>query len=331
MIFVVNSQSPEIIYEIYGELKNVFVEGGENRRKITLPTLANCIVSFCHKISLAYDNKNGLVSEEAKKSSYVEANINSIDISQIDSDETFYKLMLNVYKLLNEIITIIAEDNPEKALKLYLTSAAQVNNIQSDRNHFEEACASFMNAAMNIYQEGKYDSNLKYFLLTEISGYLLSFTILGNENVENIIKILMESGTKMVKRGEQFNSMLSIAQIYYSVIKDGNKVTECINKARKYADFAMTNPQNVVLFIELLNKYLYFADNGDEIISIKPDQIDDLIELVTNHIQTIKNEVGVDSSFLPDIEKYFNNTLDIIKKRKSEENHKAIYDSILNN
>ena len=331
MIFVVNSQSPEIIYEIYGELKNVFVEGGENRRKITLPTLANCIVSFCHKISLAYDNKNGLVSEEAKKSSYVEANINSIDISQIDSDETFYKLMLNIYKLLNEIISIIAEDNPEKALKLYLTSAAQVNTIQSDRNNFEEACASFMNAAMNIYQEGKYDSNLKYFLLTEISGYLLSFTILGNENVENIIKILMESGTKMVKRGEQFNSMLSIAQIYYSVIKDGNKVTECINKARKYADFAMTNPQNVVLFIELLNKYLYFADNGDEIISIKPDQIDDLIELVTNHIQTIKNEVGVDSSFLPDIEKYFNNTLDIIKKRKSEENHKAIYDSVLNN
>ena len=135
----------------------------------------------------------------------------------------------------------------------------------------------------------------------------------------------------MVKRGEQFNSMLSIAQIYYSVIKDGNKVTECINKARKYADFAMTNPQNVVLFIELLNKYLYFADNGDEIISVKPDQIDDLIELVTNHIQTIKNEVGVDSSFLPDIEKYFNNTIDIIKKRKTEENHKAIYDSVLNN
>jgi vacuolar protein sorting-associated protein 35 len=331
MIFVVNSQNPQTVYDIYSELKNVFVEGGENRRKITLPTLANCIISFCHKISLAYDNKNGLVPEEAKKSTYVEASINSIDISEIENDEKFYQLMLNVYKLLNEIISIIAEDSPERALKLYLTSAAQVNNVQSDRNNFEEACASFMNAAMNIYQEGKYDTNLKYFLLSEISGYLLSFTILGNENVENIIKILMESGTKMVKRGEQFNSMLSIAQIYYSVIKDGNKVTECINKARKYADFAMTNPQNVVLFIELLNKYLYFVEMGDEIISVKPDQIDDLIELVTNHIQTIKNEVGVDSSFLPDIEKYFNNTVDIIKKRKSEENHKAIYDSVLNN
>ena len=331
MIFVVNSQDPEIVYEIYGELKNVFVEGGAKRRIITLPSLANCIIAFSHKLSLAYDNKSGLISEEIKESSYVNESINSIDISKIDGDETFYKLMLNIYKLLNEVILLISQENPENALKLYLASASQVNSILSARNNFEEACASFMNAAMNIYQEGKYDQNLKYSLLTQIAGYLLSFTILGNENVENIIKILMESGTKMVKRGDQFNSMLIIGEIYYSVIKDGNKVNDCINKARKYADFAMTNPQNLTLFVELLNKFLFYADKGDEIIAIKPEQIDDIIELIRNHIQTIKNEVSVDSSFLPSIENYFNNTIQTIQKRKNEDNHKPIYDSILNN
>ena len=331
MIFSVKSKDPEIIYEIYGELKNVFVEGGEIRRKFSLPSLANCIISFCHKLSLAYDDKNKLLPEEVKKNPYSHANIQSLDISKIDSDETFYKLMLNAYKLLNETISIITEDNPEIAFKLYLTSAAQVDSIQSDRNNFEEACASFINAAMNIYQEGKYDQNSKYSLLSEIIGYLLSFTILGNENIENVIKILAESGAKMMKRGDQFNSMLNIAQLYYTKIKDGKKVTEYIGKARKYADFAMTNPQNLVLFVELLNKFLYYADNGDEVISIKSDQIDNIIELISNHIQTIKNEVSVDSSFLPPIESYFNNTLEIIKKRKNEEGHKAIYDSILNN
>jgi hypothetical protein len=331
MIFVVNSQDPEIVYEIYGELKNVFVEGGTKRRAITLPSLANCIIAFCHKLSMAYDNKSGLISEEIKKSSYVNESINCIDISKIDGDETFYKLMLNVYKLLNEVISLVSQENPENALKLYLESASQVNSILSARNNFEEACASFMNAAMNIYQEGKYDQNMKYSLLTQIVGYLLSFTILGNENVENIIKILMESGTKMVKRGDQFNSMLSIGEIYYSVIKDGNKVNDCINKARKYADFAMTNPQNLTLFVELLNKFLFYADKGDEIIAIKPEQIDDIIELIRNHIQTIKNEVSVDSSFFPSIENYFNNTIETIQKRKNEGNHKPIYDSILNN
>ena len=331
MIFSVNSENPEIIYEIYGELKNVFVEGGTKRRKFTLPTLANCIISFCHKLSLAYDNKNNLVPEEIKNNPYTIENINSIDISKIENDETFYKLMLNVFKLLNETITIIAEDSPENAFKLYLVSASQVNSIQSDRNNLEEACASFMNAAMNIYQEGKYDQNIKYNLLSEIVGHLLSFTILGNQNVENIIKILAESGNKMMKRGDQFNSMLNIGQIYFSVLKDGKKVTEYIGKARKYADCAMTNPQNLILFVELLNKFLYFVENGDEVVSIKPEQIDEIIELVSNHIQTIKNEVSVDSSFLPPIENYFNNTIDIIKKRKNEKDHKEVYDSILNN
>ena len=321
----------EVIYEIYGELKNVFVEGGVKRRKITLPSLANCIISFCHKISLAYDAKNNVVSEEVKKNAYAMESINSIDISKIDNDETFYKLMLNIFKLLNETISIVAEDNPENAFKLYLASASQVNSILSDRNNFEEACASFMNAAMNIYQEGKYDQNIKYNLLSQTVGYLLSFTILGHENVENIIKILAESGAKMMKRGDQFNSMLNIAEIYFSVLKDGNKVNEYIGKARKYADFAMTNPQNVVLFVELLNKFLYFVEKGDEVISIKQEQIDDIIELISNHIQTIKNEVSVDSSFLPAIEKYFENTLDIIRKRKTADGHKEIYDSLLNN
>jgi vacuolar protein sorting-associated protein 35 len=331
MIFSVNSENPEVIYEIYGELKNVFVEGGVKRRKITLPSLANCIISFCHKISLAYDAKNNVVSEEVKKNAYAMESINSIDISKIDNDETFYKLMLNIFKLLNETISIVAEDNPENAFKLYLASASQVNSILSDRNNFEEACATFMNAAMNIYQEGKYDQNIKYNLLSQTVGYLLSFTILSHENVENIIKILAESGAKMMKRGDQFNSMLNIAEIYFSVLKDGNKVNEFIGKARKYADFAMTNPQNVVLFVELLNKFLYFVEKGDEVISIKQEQIDDIIELISNHIQTIKNEVSVDSSFLPAIEKYFENTLDIIRKRKTADGHKEIYDSLLNN
>ena len=126
--------------------------------------------------------------------------------------------MLEVYKLLNDIITLIAENSPEMALKLYLLSASQVNTIQSDRNKFEEACASFMNAAMNIYQEEKYNKNNKYYLLSDICGYLLHFSILSKDNLENIIKILMDTGTKMVKRGDQFNAMINISQIYFTVL-----------------------------------------------------------------------------------------------------------------
>ena len=330
ILYIVNTKDPEIAFQIYLNIKTVFIDGGEKRRKITLPSLANCLISFCHKLGLAYDNKSGLISEEMKKNNFTKENIDAYDMDKIENDEGFYKLMLEVYKLLNDVINLIGDNYPELAFKLFLLSASQVNSIQSDRNNFEEACSSFMNAAVKIYQEGKYDQNMKYIFLEQICGYLLKFSILSKENLENIIKILMDTGNKMVKRGDQFNSMINIGQIYFTVLKDGKKVKECINKARKFAGFAMANPQNLVLFVDLLNKYLYLAEYGDEIIKIEAEQIDEIIELIKNHIETIKNEVSMDSKFLPGIENYFNNTIELIQKRKSEENHKPIYDALFN-
>ena len=76
---------------------------------------------------MGYDNKAGLISEEIKnsKNAYIKESIEAFDLSKIENDEAFYNLMLEVYKLLNDIITLIAENSPEMALKLYLLSAKQ--------------------------------------------------------------------------------------------------------------------------------------------------------------------------------------------------------------
>ena len=70
--------------------------------------------------------------------------IETYNISKIENGEAFYKLMIDIYKLLNEIISLIKENWPEVALKLYLVAASQVNSILSEKNNFEEACASFI-------------------------------------------------------------------------------------------------------------------------------------------------------------------------------------------
>ena len=141
----------------------------------------------------------------------------------------------------------------------------------------------------------------------------------------------METGSKIPKRGDQVNSMLDIGQVYYFVIKDGKKVIEYINKARRFADFALTNPQNLNLYIHMLNKYLYYADLGDENVTITAEQIEDIIELTKNHIETIKTEMSLDANFVTSVENYFNKTIEYILKMKKAENHKPIYDSLQNN
>ena len=111
---------------------------------------------------------------------------------------------------------------------------------------------------------------------------------------------------------------------------DSNKIIDCLNKSKKFADYAMTNPKNAILFIKIINKYLFFiekSESDDSIDFINPDTINDLIELVKNHIQSMKIE-NKDSEFLPVIEEYYNNTIYLISQRKKEGSNK-ILESIL--
>ena len=117
--------------------------------------------------------------------------------------------------------------------------------------------------------------------------------------------------------------------MYFTHFKDGKKVLDCLSKAKKIADFSLTNPRNLILYIYLLNKYIYYIDiDTENIVEIDNEYIEDLIEAIKNHMVTIKTDKNIDACFLPEIEKYFKNTLNLITERKSEEEHKQIYDKI---
>lgn len=132
----------------------------------------------------------------------------------------------------------------------------------------------------------------------------------------------------MAYREDQCKAMLIISQLYFTLFKDSKKIMDCLNRARRFADFAMTNPRNLVLFIEYLNKILYFIGQDEKVIDIKPEQIEDIIELIRGHIRTIKNIPSDDIGYLEDIEAYFNNTLKAITYRKNNSNNKDFYTAI---
>ena len=328
LIFIINSSDPEIIYEIYNQLKNIFSYGGANRRRFTLPTLVNAIITFCHRITLCYENQTNKLPENINKNKLNNI-INSLDISKITNDEIFYKLMLNIYKLLSETIGLIAQEKPELAFKLYICAASQVNEILIERDKLAESCSSFIHNALGILDEGKINPDIKIDLFENISSNLIYYNILTNEIRDEIVEKLLKSSQNIPKREDQFKAMLIISQLYYSIFKDGKKVLDCLTKARRFVDFAMTNPKNLSLFVELLNKFLYFADVGDNIVDITKEKIEDIIELIKGHIRTIKNVPGEeDISYLGDIEKYFNNTLGVIEKRKTNGDKTEFYQSI---
>jgi vacuolar protein sorting-associated protein 35 len=235
--------------------------------------------------------------------------------------------MSNIYKLLKEILDLISQEQPEFGFKLYLNSASQANSINCNKEKFQKLSMNFLKNAMLIYEEGRYNPSHKYEMFVQISSLLLNIN-LNNEESEEIIVRLIKSSQNMARRDEQCKAMLITSQLYFSIFKNSKKVMDCLNKARRFADFAMTNPRNLVLFIEYLNKILFFIEQNTKIVDIKPEQINDLLELIKGHIRTIKNIPSDDISYLKYIEIYFNNTLKSIRNKKTNSNNKEFYSSI---
>ena len=72
--------------------------------------------------------------------------------------------------------------------------------------------------------------------------------------------------------------MINWIELYFT-LNNVKKAKECINKAKRFGDFPMTN-QNLPFFI-IINKYIYFieATEGDNYFFAK-DDIDGTIEVV---------------------------------------------------
>ena len=327
LVYIIRTNNPENIYKILNDLKNIFAHGGINRRRYTLPPLASRIIQFCHDITICYENKLGILLEKKKNNKYTKQIIESLDISKIENDEIFLKLILNIYKLLTETIDLISQEQPQVAFNLFLQSASQANSISCNKEKFEESCTIFINNAINIFDEGRYNQNQKYKMLLQISSILLTLKI-NKDKIDMMVENLIKGSQKMVQREEQCKAMLIVSQIYFTIFKDSKKVMDCLNKARRFADFAMTNPRNLALFVDYLNKILYFIEQEEKVIEFKPEQIEDIIELIKGHIRTIKNIPSDDISYLENIEVYFNNTLKTISYRKINSNNKNFYSAI---
>jgi len=317
IIFIIKTPDIDLLLDIYTEFKNILFEGGKNRRIITFPSLLNTLIYFSQQILNLYENKK----EENDNENII------YDISKLENDDAFYEFLTKIYKLISDILKVLEGDYPQMAFKFYLLTVSQINNIQTLREKFEKVSLSFFNNGVNLYKA--FDNEKKYDYFSDICQILFKITIFSKENLENIIKDLLNEAKNMSKRIDQCNGFLTISQLYYNHFKDGKNVLDCLSKAKKVADFSLTNPHNLILYVLLLNKYIYYIDNDNEgIVEIKNEQVEDLVEAIKNHIITIKTDKNIDACFLPSIEKYFKNTVKLIESRKNSSEHKKIYDSI---
>ena len=329
LLFIISTNDPQNMYDILNVLKNTFIKGGTKRQKFTLVALINAYIILGYKISYALNKMNDI--EDLRKEKIHEDFINYFNLKNLDTNEQIHKFMKRIYAQINDTISIIENDFSDQAIKLYLSLAIQINDIKIDRNIYEEYCYNALSSAIQVFNRGKINDDLKVDLINQVIGTVINIDILSRDNLVAITSNIVQVSQSLLKRSDQSLAILNCTNLFYkTLVADSNKIIDCLNKAKKFADFAMTNPKNAILFIKIINKYLFFiekSENDESIDFINPETINDLIELVKNHIQSMKIE-NKDAEFLPVIEEYYNNTIYLMSQGKKEGKNK-IFESLM--
>lgn len=137
------------------------------------------------------------------------------------------------------------------------------------------------------------------------------------EHYENLINKAAQHANKLLKKPDQCRALYACAQLFWSddeTRRDEKKVLACLQKSLKIANTCIGVATQ--LFVEILNRYLYFYDRRVPSIVVK--DIRSLLKLIEDH------QPGTDDA----AQRLFANTLAHLKYKHSlrDERYIAILD-----
>lgn len=206
----------------------------------------------------------------------------------------------------------------DKALRLFVESAMIADQVGS-----EEASYEFYAQAFSIYEEGISDSRAQYQAICIVAGALQNSRHFSTDNYDTLVSKCALYGSKLLKKPDQCRAVYYASHLWWAVeipalgeqegvsefFRDGKRVLECLQRALRVADACMDVAVSVELFVEILNRCIYFFDRGNEQVSVK--FITGLIELIQRNLGSI-----TDGSISDSPRKHFERTLKFINDQK---------------
>ncbi|CAL5369058.1 unnamed protein product [Camellia sinensis] len=200
-----------------------------------------------------------------------------------------------IFQLLNQGIwttveALLTVPVPELALRLYLQCAEAANDCD-----LEPVAYEFFTQAYILYEEEISDSRAQVTAIHLIIGTLQRIHVFGVENRDTLTHKATGYSAKLLKKPDQCKAVYACSHLFWvdenDSIKDGERVLLCLKRALRIANAAQQmasatrgSSGSVMLFIEILNKYLYFFEKGNSEIDVSA--IQGLIELVTTEMQS---------------------------------------------
>ncbi|KAL4945049.1 hypothetical protein BDV06DRAFT_185895 [Aspergillus oleicola] len=196
----------------------------------------------------------------------------------------------------------------------------------ADQTGFEEFSYEFFAQAFTIYEDSISDSRAQFQAVCIIAGALHGSRGFSKENYDTLITKAALHGSKLLKKPDQCRAVYLASHLWWvienphrgeedpkNLYRDGKRVLECLQRALRVADACMDTAVSVELFVEILNRYVYYFDQQNETVTTK--YLNGLIELIHSNLQTDQDEPNL---ALENPKKHFHRTLEYIRTREYE-------------
>ncbi|KAD1306633.1 hypothetical protein R6Q59_019617 [Mikania micrantha] len=264
VIHVLYNDDPEEMLKIICTVRKHIMTGGPKRLPFTVPPLVFSALKLIRQLQ----NQDG-------------------DAGGEEDPATPKK----IFQLLNQTIEALSYvPAPELALRLYLQCAEAANDCD-----LEPVAYEFFTQAFVLYEEEIADSKAQVTAIHLIIGTLQRTNVFGVENRDTLTHKATGYSAKLLKKPDQCRAVYACSHLFWvddqDGIKDGERVLLCLkrslriaNAAQQMANVARGSSGPVTLFVEILNKYLYYFEKGNP--QITSAAIQGLIELIKTEMQS---------------------------------------------
>ncbi|KAI1107626.1 vacuolar protein sorting-associated protein 35 [Jackrogersella minutella] len=229
-----------------------------------------------------------------------------------------------LYKFLHSAISsIYTRVNGSGAAELSLRLFCACGQT-ADMTSFEEVAYEFFAQAFTVYEEAISDSKAQFQAVCIIANALHQTRNFGKENYDTLITKCALHGSKLLRKPDQCRAVYLASHLWWAtpisaveetdegLYRDGKRVLECLQRALRVADSCMEQATSIELFVEILDRYVYYFDQQNESVTTK--YINGLIELIHSNFSTNQQ----DSASIESSRRHFKHTLENIASRGYE-------------
>ncbi|KAK9036335.1 hypothetical protein V6N11_078341 [Hibiscus sabdariffa] len=305
LIQLLHNDDPEEMFKIICTVRKHILGGGPKRLPFTVPPLVFSSLKLVRQLQGQEENPFG--EEESTTPKKIFQLLNQASHLLQNCVQTYCLLTV-------ESLSIIPA--PELALQLYLQCAEAANDCD-----LEPVAYEFFTQAYILYEEEISDSRAQITAIHLIIGTLQRMHVFGVENRDTLTHKATGYSAKLLRKPDQCRAVYACSHLFWvddqDNVKDGERVLLCLKRALRIANAAqqMSNAArgstgSVTLFVEILNKYLYFFEKGNPQINVAA--IQSLLELVTTEMQSDSSTPD------PAADAFFASTLKYIEFQKQK-------------